>query len=107
MTETERRAVREFFADEVVVNPKGGRQSKLESRLELADPYSMLALGRVLAKGIRHGEDNWRRVSEREHVSHALAHIYGHLAGDDSEPHLENALCRLMMAVAVSSGQTS
>lgn len=96
-----RREVGDFFTDEVTVNENGGRQSAVPVRLDLVDPFAILSLGKVLAFGAKHGEENWRNISAREHVNHALAHLMGWLAGDSSEPHLGHAFCRLMMAVAV------
>lgn len=96
-----RRPVGEFFRTEVATNERGGKQSGLPVRLDLVDPYAILALGRVLAKGVHYGEDNWRLISAREHANHALSHLLGWLAGDDSDPHLEHAFCRLMMAIAM------
>ena len=102
-----RRSVAEFFTDEVHVNEHGGKQSRVASRLDLVDPYAMLALGRVLAKGVHYGVDNWRAIPARDHANHALNHLMGYLAGDPSDPHLEHAFCRLMMAVAMEGQETT
>jgi len=86
---------------EVVVNSKGGRQSKLDYSFHLSDPYANFALAKVLAQGAeKYARDNWRLIDVEGHLNHALVHINAFLAGDVQDDHLEHALCRLHMAVA-------
>lgn len=56
-------------------------------------------------------EGTWRELSAEDHLASALRHIYKHLDGethneDEGTPtrtrHLENALCRVAMALEVS-----
>lgn len=95
------RPVAEFFSDEIDTNEIGGRQGRVHYRLDLADPYAMLVLGRVLSDGARkHSPDNWRKIDWRTHVNHAIGHLYAALAEDRGDDHLGNALARVMMAVA-------
>lgn len=60
----------------------------------------MFRLAQVMARGAQsHGDNNWRRITVDDHLNHALAHIYGYLAGDGTDDHLGHALTRLHMAV--------
>jgi len=95
------RGVAEFFSDEIDTNEIGGRQGRVHYRLDLADPYATLVLGRVLAEGAqKHSPDNWRKIGWRTHVNHAIGHLYAALASDLGEDHLGHALARVHMAVA-------
>jgi hypothetical protein len=61
---------------------------------------AVLELAATLAPAaIKYGEDNWRRIPRKDHVNHALAHIFAHLAGDDADDHLNHAACRLLFAM--------
>lgn len=85
------------------VNAQGGKGSKLDTRCDLIDGRALLVLGRVHKEGIDHGyeEDNWRQVTQQEHLKHALHHLYQLQAGETDEDHLAHAFCRLCMAVGV------
>lgn len=48
----------------------------------------------------KYGSDNWRGITVEENLNHLLAHVYGYLSGDRSEPHLANIMCRAMFAQA-------
>jgi hypothetical protein len=86
----------------MVVNGNGGKQSAIDCALDQYDPNVMLRGGMILDQGAnKYGRDNWRRISKREHLNHALVHIYGELSGDDQDDHLGHAFIRLMMAYAV------
>lgn len=80
-------------------NEAGGKQSKVPYRCDLLPPRATLAVSRVLEEGSRkYGDDNWRLIAVRDHINHALSHLFAHLAGDRSDDHLEHAACRLLMA---------
>ena len=86
-----------------ITNEQGGRQSHLPYRFDLIDPQAIFTLAEVLYQGAeRHGEDNWRKIPVRDHLNHALAHIYAYMAGDTQDDHLGHAFCRMMFAVALS-----
>jgi hypothetical protein len=92
----------------VTVNEHGGRQSQLPYRFDLIDPKAIFALAEVLDYGARkHGEENWRRITVREHLNHLLAHVYAYLGGDTQDDHLAHALCRAHMAMAIHLGGLS
>jgi hypothetical protein len=55
-------------------------------------------MAHMLATG-KHGRDDWRAMSVREHTIHAHQHVANIYAGDTSEDHLLHAACRLLMAV--------
>lgn len=84
-----------------VTNGDGGRQSKLEFAVGSADPLAVLAMAKVQAEGdAKYGKDNWRLISEDDHLSHAMLHIVMHQVGDGDEAHLAHALTRVHMAMA-------
>jgi hypothetical protein len=61
---------------------------------------AVLEIAATLAPAaIKYGEDNWRRIPRKDHVNHALAHIFAHLAGDDTDDHLNHAACRILFAM--------
>lgn len=49
----------------------------------------------------KYGPGDWRRIDIREHIAHAIEHVWQHQLGDISENHLDHALCRLAMVVAL------
>lgn len=84
---------------ETTVNSDGGKQSKLKARFDLIPPAELFEVAIVLAEGAEtYGEYNWQKIKTNDHLSHALAHIFAHLAGDTSDEHLSHALCRLFFA---------
>jgi hypothetical protein len=88
---------------ETVVNENGGKQSKVDARFDLVDPLALKLLAECLGFGAaKYGEYNWLKISTKEHLNHALAHINAFQRGDTSEPHLINAFCRTMMALRKS-----
>lgn len=107
--------------DRVILPHKSqGLQSDIETVFSRADPEAMLALGRVLAfgekkyqyKDVPLGEENWRYITVRDHIDHALEHLFKELRemqhngeaqpdDEDAGTHLEHALCRVMFALGV------
>lgn len=86
---------------EITTNTAGGKQSRIEFAFHLLDAPAIMALANVVYQGAeKYARDNWRLISEEEHLNHALAHIFAYMAGDRQDDHLEHALCRLMMSVA-------
>ena len=93
-----------------VVNEHGGKQAAINERLDLIPPEALLRVGSILAKGMeKYGKDNWRLISRREHIAHALRHLYLYLAIEDGtlreddeeyEDHLGNAACRVLFAIS-------
>lgn len=93
---------------EIVVNDQGGAQSKLAGCPKLIPPEALLSLSQVVALGAeRYAENNWRKISMADHVSHALEHLFLHMNGDKEDDHLDHALCRLAMAVAMRDTEYS
>jgi hypothetical protein len=89
---------------EIVVNERGGKQSKAVAAFHLLDAPTMIRLGKVLQYGAsRYGRDNWRKIPCEDHLNHALAHIFAAFAGDTQDDHLGHAFCRLMMACATEA----
>lgn len=99
---SERRQFRPEWSGEVAVNDEGGKQQKLNYRFDLIDPHAIYMLAGVLSAGAeKYGEENWRNIPARDHVNHAIEHLYAWLAGDTNEPHMSHALTRVMFAQAV------
>lgn len=85
-----------------VVNENGGKQSALPFRFDLIDARALATVAEILHDGAeKYGQDNWRRISVESNLNHAIAHIYGHLAGDVQDNHLGHAACRIIFALAV------
>lgn len=83
-------------------NERGASQSQVEYHFDSIDARALLELARVHAQGdTKYGRDNWRGIAERDHINHALIHLYAYLAGDTQDDHLAHALCRTEMALAI------
>lgn len=102
-------------SDEVVINKQGGSQSKLVYRFDLFDPVAMFRLASILHQGAeKYGDNNWRKISQADHINHALTHINAYLGEqlyglppDAQEDHLGHALCRIMFAIGVEHDTTA
>ena len=79
-------------------NAQGGKQSKSAYRMDLIPPSVLFSLGEVLAYGAtRYEENNWKKISAKDHLNHVMVHLAGWLAGDTSDDHAGHALCRMAM----------
>lgn len=84
----------------VVENSKGGKQSEVPYRFDLI-PESIFSLASIFYEGAKkYAPNNWRNISRRDHINHALTHIFAHNVGDTQDDHLEHAFCRLAMALS-------
>lgn len=80
------------FSGEVLEQPVGMRGL----------PYAGLrAVARAAAEGSKkYGDYNWEKgMPVRDLLRHGIRHIYLHLSGDTSEPHLDHAAWNYMAAV--------
>lgn len=85
---------------EMEVTQDGGRHAKIPYRCDLLPPSALLAVAKTLGANVAsHGEGNWRKISAKLHINHALAHLLAHLAGDGQDDHLNHAACRLLFAL--------
>lgn len=85
----------------IVTNEKGGEQSKSSYACNLLDGKAMLNLCATLKYGAsRYEDNNWRRIPLRDHLNHALQHIFAYLAGNTQDQHLDHAFCRMMFVIA-------
>lgn len=74
-------------------------QSDLQHRFDLIDAPALFEMTGVLYTGAKkYGDDSWRRIPVQDHLNHLLAHVYAYLAGDRSDDHLSNVMCRAMFA---------
>ena len=79
-----------------------GAQSKALYRFDLIDAPTLFKVARVLATGAeKYGENNWKMIDAESHINHAISHLYAFLAGDQSDEHLTNAICRVIFASGV------
>lgn len=87
---------------ETVTNEQGGKQSKVEYRVDLMPPLATLQIAQVLKHGAdKYGENNWHAISVKEHLNHMLIHTIAYLAGDKQDDHLGHMACRAMMALEI------
>lgn len=90
----------------VETNALGAKQSRSPFALDVV-PRALIEVGRVFYRGEAKyergpqlvGAENWRGITARMHVRHAVNHVFAWLAGDRSDDHLEHAAARLLMAI--------
>lgn len=84
----------------IITNEHGGKQSDTVGRFDLIPGEALVSLAGVYGAGAKkYTENNWHKITEQDHINHALEHLAFYQMGDSSEPHLDHALCRLSMAV--------
>lgn len=96
---------------DTVVNEHGAGQSYVGARADLLDSRAMLRLCEVLDHGAnKYGVESWRRISQEDHVNHALLHLFAGLQRSFAynpspdeyiDDDLGNAFTRLMFALAL------
>ncbi len=72
-----------------------------EFRYDLVSPIGLREVARACAEGAaKYGDWNWEKgMPAHDLLNHAIAHIYGFLSGDRSEPHLGHAAWNLLAAI--------
>jgi hypothetical protein len=81
-----------------------GKQSHLDADFTLLPPTATRLVAECLAYGERkYGEGNYKRISIKDHLNHAVAHVFEHLSSDNTEDHLIHAATRLLLALEVCS----
>lgn len=89
------------------VNAAGGKQSAVPYRADLIPARAILQVSAVLHTGaLKYGHDNWHVIPTRDHLNHALTHVFAHLAGDAQDDHLGHAATRLLMALEIEARTT-
>ena len=94
----------ELLSDDgpIEVGPGGGKNSKIEERMDLFPPLALLCVGGVLGKGaVSHGVENWRDVPLYEHMNRVGRHWAHWLAKKDVES-LSHCACRALMALELA-----
>lgn len=87
---------------EIVTNAEGGKQSYTPYGFHLIPMEALFSLAKRYQFGAeRYERDNWRKISQEQHLNHAMQHICAYLAGDMQDDHLGAAICRLSMAIGV------
>lgn len=90
----------------VVINDKGGKQSKVEGFFMGLPAKAIIEVAKVLEHGReKYGKDNWRQIDSESHLNHLMMHIYGDMTNDRSEGpvgHLAHATCRSLMALEMA-----
>ena len=82
---------------------EGGKREHFYPRYELIESELIERIAKVMTQGaVKYGEYNWRKF-DAEQVKdiprHAFKHIVDYMKGDQSEDHLANAACNIMMAM--------
>lgn len=84
----------------VEINEKGGKQSSSPYRSDLLPPLALLEVAKVTKHGVKYGEWNWHKIPSKDHLNHALTHIFAFQAGDTSEgetiEHARHAATRIL-----------
>ena len=87
--------------------PKSGPaypQDTEENEYRYIEPKWLDSVARGLTAGAaKHPGETWRTIPPEEHAARAIRHLNMYLMGDRSEPHLENASMRVMMAFSTDS----
>lgn len=74
-----------------------------ENEYRFIEPEWLDSVARGLTAGaVKHPGETWRTIPSKEHAARAIRHLNMYLMGDRSEPHLENASMRVMMAFATA-----
>jgi hypothetical protein len=91
---------------ETIINELGGKQSRIDAKFSSIPADALILVAECFAFGSRkYGDDNWKKITKREHQDHALLHQYKDLTGDRSEMHLVNNVVRSLMALQIAIEQ--
>lgn len=80
----------------------GAKESDAPYAFTSVDGMALHRVAQIQHQGDqKYGVDNWRGISEDDHLNHALAHVFAHLAGDRTDDHIGHAAVRMLFALAV------
>ena len=83
----------------IIQDPGGGKNSKIQERMDLLPPLALLCVGRVFAKGAKtHGEEDWRQVPIGIHAGRTFRH-WAHWKAKRDVESLSHMACRALMAL--------
>ena len=85
----------------IMINDKGAGQSISPYRFDLLPPLACADVAEVMAKGTeKYGEWTYIDIPPKDHLNHALQHIFAYQLGDtqEGEPieHARHAVTRMM-----------
>lgn len=94
-----------------ICSEQDGKQSEIHCRPDMM-PLATLKIAEVCDTGLKKYDadnlmlstigpisPNWHKITSRDHINHALYHIYQQLSGSTNEEHLAHAACRIMFAL--------
>ena len=89
------------------INEQGGKGSFTGTRMDLIPAKALLEIGKVMFEGAKkYDENNWRNVTVKEHINHAVRHIYEYIDlkaenkyALDEQIELAHAATRILMAL--------
>ena len=89
--------------EQIVINSKGAKQSKIDTAFSLVPHDSLLAVAKVMKIGSeRYEKDNWRKLSTDEIYDHLMEHLVNwHMTGNMED--LEHGVTRAMMLYSVAN----
>ena len=59
----------------------------------------LTAIASVMEAGLKkYPRNNWKKVPCKDHINHALCHLYMAIHGDEQDEHVEHAICRIALA---------
>lgn len=94
----DRNIARAYILLESFLNTEEDLDSLIRAVDELTkEPLTIVS--KVLTEGLnKYPRDNWKLVDFKDHINHAMCHLYMYLHGDTQDQHIEHAICRIALA---------
>lgn len=88
---------------------RGDKTNLIQAIISLSEKTStngLIEIAKVLEYGAKRYEvNNWRLISQEDHINHALVHLYAFIIGDEQDDHVGHCMCRLMMAYSTECSE--